>query len=84
MQVTLELPDDIQSLTPEQQREKIVMALQAVKNTKAETNLAKKKSKWSEIVQKIEGDPVHLAGYSGQLKKDMNEFRENFEFKHDQ
>lgn len=29
----------------------------------------KKSSKWAKIVQRVQNDPVHLAGYSGQLKK---------------
>lgn len=40
-------------------------------------------SKWAKIAQRIHNDPVHLAGYSQQLKQDMKEFRENFEFLHD-
>jgi hypothetical protein len=40
-------------------------------------------SKWAQIAQRIDNDPVHLAGYSQQLKQDMKEFRENFEFLHD-
>ncbi|MGE0085292.1 MAG: hypothetical protein AB7S75_12830 [Desulfococcaceae bacterium] len=39
----------------------------------------KKSSKWAKIVERIQNDPVHPAGYSGQLKKDMREFRESFE-----
>jgi len=40
-------------------------------------------SKWAKIAERIHNDPVHLAGYSQQLKKNMREFRENFEFQHD-
>ncbi len=40
-------------------------------------------SKWAKIAERIHNDPVHLAGYSQQLKKDMRELRENFEFQHD-
>lgn len=41
------------------------------------------RSRWARIVERVEANPVHLDGYSKQLKKDMREFRENFEFKHD-
>lgn len=44
---------------------------------------AKKPSKWQLLANKIADDPVHLAGYSKQLKQDIREFRDNFEFKHD-
>ncbi len=33
-------------------------------------------SKWAKIAKRIQDDPVHLEGYSEQLKKDMREFRE--------
>jgi len=36
------------------------------------------KEPWAKIAQRIHTDPVHLAAYSQQLKKDMREFRENF------
>jgi predicted RNase H-like HicB family nuclease len=32
-------------------------------------------SKWQKITRRVHDDPVHLAGYSEQLKKDMSEFR---------
>jgi hypothetical protein len=38
-------------------------------------------SKWANIVQRVQNDPIHLAGYSEQLKHDMKEFRENFELR---
>ncbi len=41
------------------------------------------RSRWARLVERIEADPVHLDGYGAQLKSDMREFRENFEFKHD-
>jgi len=43
-----------------------------------------KLSRWAKIAQRIEDDPVHLEGYSHQLKQDMQEFRENFAFTQDQ
>ena len=36
-------------------------------------------SKWQKMTRRVHDDPVHLAGYSEQLKKDISEFRENFE-----
>lgn len=40
-------------------------------------------SKWAQLVQSVEQNPVHLAGYGEQLKQDMREFRETFVFPHD-
>ena len=39
-------------------------------------------SKWAKIAQRVQNDPVHLAGYAEQLKNDIQEFRNHFEFKH--
>jgi len=38
-------------------------------------------SKWAKMVQRVQNDPIHLEGYSEQLKHDMREFRESFELK---
>lgn len=40
-------------------------------------------SKWARIVQRVQNDPVHLAGYSEQLKQDIREFRNHFTLMHD-
>jgi hypothetical protein len=67
---------------PEQKRFKVIVTiLEELEETAhpADFNV----SKWSEIVQRVRNDPVHLEGYSRQLKKDIREFRDNFEFKHD-
>ena len=86
MQVTLELPDNLETLPPEQQTEKVLKALQATHciKTKKIIQPIDKLSKWAQISKRIENDPIHLDGYSEQLKKDMKEFRDNFEFSHDQ
>ncbi len=40
-------------------------------------------SRWARLVERVEADPVHLDGYSEQLKRDFREFRDGSEFKHD-
>ncbi len=40
-------------------------------------------SRWARLVERVEADPVHLDGYSEQLKRDMREFRDDFAFRHD-
>ncbi|MBL7093743.1 hypothetical protein ISS22_07200 [candidate division KSB1 bacterium] len=85
MQVTLELPDNIQTLPPDKQKENILKALQKIQVIKRKKMKPKDKlSKWAKIVQRVENDPIHLEGYSEQLKNDIKEFRDNFDFKHDQ
>ncbi|MBC8179788.1 hypothetical protein H8E88_01575 [candidate division KSB1 bacterium] len=85
MQVTLELPDNINTMSPEKQKENIFKALQDIQIIKGKRKMPMgKSSKWAKIAQRVENDPVHLKGYSEQLKKDIKEFRDNFDFKHDQ
>jgi len=85
MRVTLELPDNIQTLSPETQKEKLLQALQNVRNIKTKkAQPVSRQSKWRKIVNRVTNDPNHLGGYSEKLKKDIKEFRDNFEFEHDQ
>ena len=39
---------------------------------------ASRLSKWAKIAQRVQNDPVHLAGYSEQLKQDIREFRNHY------
>ncbi len=56
----------------------------ALKNRVAQNSIPDSgPSKWAKIAQRVQNDPVHLEGYSDQLKRDMKEFRNNFEFIHD-
>ena len=84
MEITLTLSDDIgkqiQNLpNPNEFFNQVIK--EALK--KLQQQKASDPSKWAKIAQRVHTDPVHLAGYSQQLKKDMREFRENFEFIHD-
>ena len=85
MRITLELPDNIQSLPDEEQKKQMLAALQAwLEARDIQTTLSENKcSKWADIAKRVESDPVLLEGYSEQFKWDMKEFRDNFEFKHD-
>jgi hypothetical protein len=55
----------------------------ALKKLTIQQQKASDPSRWAKIVQRVQNDPIHLDGYSQQLKKDMKKFRENFEFLHD-
>ena len=35
-------------------------------------------SKWAKLARRVDDDPVHLEGYSEQLKADIREFRSHF------
>ncbi|WP_353573061.1 hypothetical protein [Candidatus Albibeggiatoa sp. nov. BB20] len=41
-------------------------------------------SRWHKIAQRVHEDKRYPAGWSEQLKKDMHDFRENCNFKHDE
>ncbi len=84
MRITLELPDDIQGLTEEEQREIVMQALNSVKGLDPETATSiGKMSKWAKLAQRVENDPDYSGRYFEQLKNDMKEFRGDFEFEHD-
>ncbi|WP_207787689.1 hypothetical protein [Candidatus Thiosymbion oneisti] len=76
--------NDIQRLFAEEQKEKLLQALQNLQIIKTTIEQPPtKQSKWAEITKRVENDSVHLEGYSEQLKRDMKDFRDNFEFDHD-
>jgi hypothetical protein len=87
MEITLTLSDElvkkIQHLPHPNEfiSEALKKALQYYTMQQAQADA--KLSKWAKIVQRVQEDPIHLAGYSEQLKKDMKEFRTNFELIHD-
>ena len=87
MQLTISLPDEIGRLLrrePDPESFIAEVVAKALAHRDAEPPPARRgPSRWARIVERIEADPVHLDGYSEQLKTDMREFRENFEFKHD-
>ena len=86
MKMTLTFPDDIaqqiQGLSnPSEFVNKVVK--DALKKLTIQQQKASDPDRWAKVVQRVQNDPIHLDGYSQQLKKDMKEFRENFEFLHD-
>jgi hypothetical protein len=87
MQLTIHLPDDIGHRVNELGDPDAFIAAAVAK---ALGRLARKESKdsptpsrWARLVERVEADPVHLDGYSEQLKRDIRQFRDEFAFKHD-
>ncbi len=75
MQMLINVPDTL----PKPLIEKRIQQLE--ENLKKEAEKSNQKpSKWASLAERVANNPVHLAGYSEQLKKDMQEFRENTEF----
>ena len=86
MELTIHLPEDL-GRRIRKLRDPESFVTQAV--TKALGSLGRKEapasrsSRWAKLVERVEADPIHLEGYSEQLKRDMREFRDDFAFRHD-
>jgi len=83
MEIIIKLPDDVENQIQQIQDIDafVSKAVRGALTTHALHNVSDVGiSKWKKIVRRVQNDPVHLAGYSKQLKKDISEFRENFIF----
>ncbi len=86
MELTIHLPEDL-GRRVRKLRDPESFVVQAV--TKALGGLGRKEaraskpSRWARLVERVEADPIHLDGYSEQLKRDVREFRDDFTFRHD-
>lgn len=87
MDITLHLSDDlVHQLQQLSNPDEFVASLlkKALGTTTSQAQQQPLKlSRWAKIAERIENDPVHLEGYSDQLKQDMQDFRENFAFTQD-
>ncbi len=75
MQVLINVPDNLPQVIIQKHIKQLEQNL-----VKEARKIAKKPSKWALLAEKVDNNPVHLEGYSEQLKKDMQEFRENAKF----
>ncbi len=86
MELTIHLPEDL-GRRVRKLRDPESFVTQAV--TKALGSLVRKEartskpSRWARLVERVDADPIHLDGYSEQLKRDMRDFRDDFAFRHD-
>ncbi len=87
MELTIHLPEDLGRRVRKLRDPESFIADAVTKALKSlglgETRAAETSSRWAKLVERIEADPVHLDGYSGQLKRDMQELRDDFAFRHD-
>ncbi len=86
MEITITLSDEIGAFLqrlPDTNAFVSELVKEAFKTNKLPNSKMPEPSKWAKIVQRVQNDPNHLAGYSQQLKKDMQDFRENFAFSND-
>lgn len=86
MEITICFPDEIgKQIHQMQNPDEFVINLvkKALENrTAQETSSDPRLSKWARISQRVRSNPVRIGEHTRQLKKDMKEFRENFEFRH--
>ena len=75
MQVLINVPDNL----PQSLVQKRISQLEERLKKEAQ-KITEKPSKWALLAEKVNNNPVHLDGYSEQLKKDIKEFRNNAEF----
>jgi hypothetical protein len=70
MQILINVPDTLPKPIIKKRIKKLEESL------KEEAEKSKKKtSKWALLAERVANNHIHLAGYSEQLKKDMQEFR---------
>ncbi len=87
MELTIHLPEDlgrrVSNLRDPESfiTDAVAKALRSLGRKEARASEAR--SRWAKLVERVEADPIHLDGYSGQLKRDMREFRDEFAFRHD-
>jgi hypothetical protein len=60
-----------------------IRRVRTIPQVSPETLEAKSISKWAKLVQQVKENPIDLGDYTIQLKRDMQDFRETFTFKHD-
>ncbi len=86
MELTIQLPEDLgRRISKLRDPESFITdaVAKALKRLGRRETLAPKASRWAKLVERVEADPIHLDGYSGQLQRDMREFRADFAFRHD-
>ena len=86
MEITISLPDEIGKQVhhiPNFDEFVTKVVREALEKRPAQvTSSDAKVSKWARISQRVRRGPVRIGEHTRQLKKDMKEFRENFEFRH--
>ncbi|MCP4695726.1 MAG: hypothetical protein GY862_02585 [Gammaproteobacteria bacterium] len=67
--------------------ERLVESIRRMQSKTAQPAVAEKQqpaSKWAKLARRVRENPIDLGDYTVQLKRDMQDFRDNFAFKHDE
>ncbi len=86
MELTIHLPEDLGRRIRELRDPEafVVQAVtRALRSHGGKESEAVQPSRWARLVERVEGDPIHLDGYAERLKRDLREFRDDFAFRHD-
>ncbi len=86
MELTIQLPEDLgRRVSKLRDPESFItdVVAKALRSLGRGEARASEVSRWAKLVERIEADPIHLDGHSGQLKRDIREFRDESAFRHD-
>jgi hypothetical protein len=87
MKIMIILPDEIGeqvSQMPDPDEFVTRAVAHALERQGGEAASAQGRSRWAQVVKRIESRSTNLGGYAEELKKSREEFRRNFQFRHDE
>ena len=85
MKITLILPDDIgEQVSQMPDRDEFVARALAHALERQGGAAPAPRSRWAQVVKRIESRSTGLQGYSEEMKRDREEFRRDFHFRHDE
>lgn len=87
MKITITLPDEIgEQVSRMPDRDEFVAraVAHALERQGEEAAPAPGRSRWAQVVRRIESRSASLGDYTDELKRNREEFRRNFHFRHDE
>ena len=87
MKITITLPDEIGERVrqmPDPDEFVTHAVAQALEQRSGDSASAPGRSRWAQVVRRIESRSTDLRGVAEELKKSREDFRRNFHFRHDE
>ncbi|HEX6900301.1 MAG TPA: hypothetical protein VF789_11330 [Thermoanaerobaculia bacterium] len=87
MKITITLPDEIGervSQMPDPDEFVAHAVAQALERRSGGSASAPGRSRWAQVVKRIESRSKDLGGFAEELKRSREDFRRNFHFRHDE
>lgn len=85
MKITITLPDEIgEQVSRMPDRDEFVARAVAHALERQVGETVPSRSRWAQVVKRIESRSTGTAGYAEELKKNREEFRRDFHFRHDE